>query len=82
MLKISNKFDFQPDRTTDSKLAALASKTFPIDLQWKSAVSMVAGSFLIESSSRLLVTRTGIKTWTSLILGWIRLHTLELLALE
>ena len=43
---------------------------------------MLAHSFLIESSSKLLVTRTGIKAWTSLISGWIRLLTLELLALE
>ena len=39
-------------------------------------------SFLIESLSKLLVTRTGIKAWMSLILGRIRLLTLELLALE
>ena len=38
-------------------------------------------SFLIESSSKLLVTRTGIKAWTSLISGRIRILTLELLAL-
>ena len=43
---------------------------------------MLARSFLIESSSKLLVTRTGIKTRTSLISGRIRLLTLELLALE
>ena len=43
---------------------------------------MLARSFLIESSSKLLVTRTGIKAWTSLILGMIRLLTSELLALE
>ena len=43
---------------------------------------MLTRSFLIESSSKLLVTRTGIKAWTSLILGRIRLLTLELLALE
>ena len=43
---------------------------------------MLARSFLIESSSKLLVTRTGIKTQTSLISGRIRLLTLELLALE
>ena len=43
---------------------------------------MLARSFLIESSSKLLVTRTGIKTPTSLISGRIRLLTLELLALE
>ena len=30
---------------------------------------MLAHSFLIESSSKLLVTRTGIKAWMSLILG-------------
>ena len=43
---------------------------------------MLAHSFLIESSSKLLVTRTGVKARTSLISGWIRLLTLELLALE
>ena len=43
---------------------------------------MVARLFLIESSSKLLVTRTGIKAWTSLILGRIRLLTLEILTLE
>ena len=43
---------------------------------------MLARLFLIESSSKLLVTRTGIKARTSLISGRIRLLTLELLALE
>ena len=43
---------------------------------------MLARSFLIESLSKLLVTRTGIKAWTSLISGPIRILTLELLALE
>ena len=43
---------------------------------------MLALSFFIESSSKLLVTRTGIKAQMSLILGGIRLLTLELLALE
>ena len=43
---------------------------------------MLARSFLIESSSKLLVTRTGIKARTSLISGRIRLLTLEWLALE
>ena len=46
------------------------------------AVSRLARSFLIESSSKLLVTRTGIKAHKSLISGQIRLLTLELLALE
>ena len=43
---------------------------------------MLARSFLIESLSKLLVTRTGIKAWMSLISGRIRLLTLKLLALE
>ena len=43
---------------------------------------MLARSFLIESSSKLLVIRTGIKARTSLISGRIRILTLELLALE
>ena len=43
---------------------------------------MLARSFLIESTSKLLVTRTGIKSRTSLISGRVRLVTLELFALE
>ena len=74
---------FRPDRTTDYGVSCpWASKKFPIDLKWENAVSMLACSFLIKSSSKLLVTRTGIKACTSLISGWIRLLTLELLALE
>ena len=42
----------------------------------------VARSFFIKSSSKLLVTRTGIKAWSSSILGRIRPLILELLALE
>ena len=62
-----------------TELAALESlKNFPYTYNGK----MLARSFLIESSSKLLVTRTGIKARTSLISGRIRLLTLELLALE
>ena len=43
---------------------------------------MLACSFLFKSSSKLLVTRTGIKARSSSILGWIRPLILELLALE
>ena len=43
---------------------------------------MLALSFLIKSSSKLLVTRTGIQAWSSSILGRIRPLILELLALE
>ena len=43
---------------------------------------MLTSLFLIESSSKLLVTRTGIKARLNSILGWIRPIILELLALE
>ena len=43
---------------------------------------MLAYSFLIKSSSKLLVSRTGIKAWSSSILGRIRPLILELLALK
>ena len=83
MHKISDEFEFRPDRTTDYGVSCpWASKKFPTDLQWENGVSMLACSFLIESSSKLLVTRTGIKARTSSILGRIRRLILELLALE
>ena len=81
--KISDEFKFRPDRTTDYRVSCpWASKKFPIHLQWENAVSMLVCSFLIETSSKLLVTRTCIKARRSLISGRIRLLTLELLALE
>ena len=43
---------------------------------------MLARSFLIESSSKLLGTRTGIKARSNSISGWIRPLFLELLVLE
>ena len=70
MHKISDEFEFRPDRTTDYGVSCpWASKKFPIDLKWEKGVSMLACSLLIESSSKLLVTKTGIKARTSLILG-------------
>ena len=83
MHKISDKFEFRPFRTTDYGVSCpWASKKFPIDLLWENGVSMLACSFLIESSSKLLVTRTGIKARSSSVLGRIRPLILELLALE
>ena len=83
MHKISDKFEFWPDRTTDYGVSCpWASKKINLELQWENAVSMLARSFLIELSSKLLVTRIGIKARTSLISGRIRVLTLELLALE
>ena len=70
MHKILDEFEFRPDRTTDYGVSCpSASKEFPIDLQWENGVSMLALLFLIESSSKLLVTRIGIKAWTSSISG-------------
>ena len=70
MHKISDEFEFRPDRTTDYGVSCpWASKKFPIDLQWENAVSMLAHSFLMESSSKLLVTRTVIKARTCSISG-------------
>ena len=83
MHKTSDEFEFRPYWTIYYEVSCpWASKKFPIDLQWENGISMLARSFLIESSSKLLVTRTGIKARTSLILGWVRLLTLALLALE
>ena len=83
MRKISDEFEFRQDLNTDYGVSCpWTSKTFPIDFYWGNGVSMLARSFLIKSSSKLLVTRTGIKAWSSSILGRIRLLILELLALE
>ena len=43
---------------------------------------MLSHSFLIESSSNMLVTRTGVKARSSSILGQIRLLILELFSIE
>ena len=52
------------------------------NLPWENGASMLARSFLIKSSSKLLVTRTGIKGQSSLNLGRIRPLILDILALE
>ena len=64
--KTSVKFVFQPDRSTPYRVRCpWVSEKFPIDLQWENGVAKWAHSFLIRSSSNLLVTRTGIKSQTS-----------------
>ena len=70
MIKISDEFKFRPDGITDYGVSCpWVFKKFPIDLLWENAVSMLTRSFLMESSSKLLVTRTGIKARKSLISG-------------
>ena len=62
MHKISDDFEFWPDRNTDYEVSCpWASKKFLVDLQWENGVSILALSFFIESSSKLLLIRTGIK---------------------
>ena len=64
----SDEFEFRPDWTTDYGVSCpWASKIFRIDLYWENGVPMLTCSFLIESSSKLLLTRTGIKARSSLI---------------
>ena len=49
MHKISDEFEFQPDRTTDYGVSCpLSYKKFPIDLLWENGVTMLAHSFVIE----------------------------------
>ena len=68
MHKISDEFEFRSDWTTDYGVSCpWVSKKFPIDIKWENGVCMLAHSFLIKSSSKLLVTRTGIKARMSLI---------------
>ena len=78
--RISSNFGQIEPLTTE--LAALERLKMSHRLIIENSVSMLARSFLIESSSKLRVTRTGIKARTSSILGRIRLLILELLALE
>ena len=54
-----------------TELAALERLKYFHKTLWGNAVSMLARSFLIESSSKLLVTRTGIKARMCLISGRI-----------
>ena len=79
--RMSSNFDQIGPLTRE--LAALERlKKFPIDLKRENAVSMLARSFWGESSSKLLVIRTGVKALSSSILGRIRQLILELLAIE
>ena len=82
MHKTSDEFEFRPDWTTDYGVSCpWASEKFPIDLCWENGVSKLARSFLIGSSSNLLVTRTGIKSQMSSKSSQIGSVTSELNAL-
>ena len=78
MHKISDEFEFRPDQTTDYGVSCLEG----LKKSYRLYNGMLACSFFIESSLKLLVTRTGIKARSSPIWGRIRPLILELLALE
>ena len=69
---------FWPDRTTDY----LSILKIPHRFIMEKGVFMLPCSFLMESSSKLLVTRTGVKARSNSSLGGIRPLILELLALS
>ena len=80
----SDEFEYRADRTTpySSRCPLAFEKKNPIDLQLENGVSKLAHSFLIGSSSNLLVIRTGIKCRTSSNSGRIGAVTSELSVLE
>ena len=79
MHKISDEFEFRPDQTTDYGVSCpWGLKIFHRLIMGKWCL-MLVHSFLIESSSKLLVTRTSITVWSISILGQIRPLILELL---
>ena len=79
--KISDRFDFGPDRTLEL-LALEWQKIFLWTYNGENVVWMIATSLLIGSSSILQVTRTAIKSWMSSNSGQIGLSTSELAVLE
>ena len=82
--KISDKFDFGPDRDYSLwSYLPLSAKICPHRLIMKKMfVDTIAPSFLIGSSSNLQVPRTAIKSGTSSNSSHICPSTLELPALE
>ena len=62
MHKISDKFEFLPDRTTDYRV--IHSWAFPLTLNGENGVSIFSQLLWIQTSSNLQEMRTGIKSWT------------------
>ena len=78
MHKSLDEFKFRPDTDTNTRvICPCASEKLLYNV-----VTTLAPSFLIGSSSYLQVTRTSIKSWTSLKFGQIGPRTVELAALE
>ena len=78
MLKSLDDFKFRPDTTTNYRVICPCSS----EKLMYNVVNTLAPSFLIGSSSFLQVSRTTIKSRTSLKFDQIRQLTAELAALE
>ena len=69
MHKISDKFEFLPDRTTD--YGVIRPWAFPLHLNGENGVSIFSQLLWIQTSSNLQEIRTGIKSWTGSNFGRI-----------
>ena len=78
MHKSLDEYKFRPDTTTNSRVICPCAS----DKLMYNVVNTLAPSFLTGSSSFLQVTRTTIKSWTSLKFDQILPWTAELAALE
>ena len=67
---------------SDKNAGFHGNRKLPLTYDGEIVVWSKTTSFFIRASSNLQVTRTFIKSWTSLISGQIGLFTFELLALE
>ena len=78
--KISNMFEFLPDRTTDYRV--IRPWAFPLTLNGENSVSIFSQLLWIQTSSNLQEMRTGIKSWTGSNFGRIWPVILELPVLQ
>ena len=69
MHKISDKFEFLPDRTTDYWV--IRPWAFPLTLNGENGDSIFSQLLWIQTSSNLQEIRTGIKSWTGSNFGHI-----------
>ena len=80
MHKISDKFEFLPDRTTD--YGVIRPWAFPLTLNGENGVSIFSQLLWIQTSSNLQEMRTGIKSQTGSNFGHIWPVILELPAFQ
>ena len=80
MHKITDKFEFLPDQTTD--YGVIRPWAFPLTLNGENGVSIFSQLLWIQTSSNLQEMRTGIKSWTGSNFGRIWPVLLELPALQ